>query len=176
MAKLRFKTPKRKGDPMSQQTTETITLEDLTFTMGMLDPWVANEILHAISKVIGPSIGELIGATMAKEDGKDLKDKIEESADLLDKKVNPEFLARGVSKLFQNLDVKTSRWIMEELAKVTVIDGKGKLSGSFQVVFMGRIGLMYKWAAWGLNVQLRSFFETIPDAIRFVGQRSILGE
>jgi hypothetical protein len=155
---------------MSQQDSEKTTIDGLEFTIFMLDPWIANDITHAISKIVGPSLGELAGAVMGS------KDKQGEAKKLLDKKLDPEFAAKGVTELFRNMDASTTRWVMQELAKVTTVTGQGKLSDTFSAVFQGKIGTMYAWLGWALKVQLQSVFGTLSTAIEFYVQRTDLAE
>jgi len=155
---------------MSQQDTESVTIDGVRFTIYMIDPWIANDITHAISKIVGPSLGELAGAVMGSKDASG------EAKKLLDKKLDPEFTAKGVTELFRNMDSSTTKWIMEELAKVTTVEGKGKLSDNFSVVFLGKPGTMYAWLGWALKVQLKSVFGTLSAAIEFYAQRTALVE
>ena len=155
---------------MSQSSSEKTTIDGIGFEIFMMDPWIANDIVHAISKIVGPSLGELAGAVMGS------KDKGAEAKKLLDKNLDPTFTARGVTELFRNMDSSTTKWIMQELAKVTTVDGKGKLDSTFSAVFQGRIGTMYAWLGWALKVQLQSVFGTLSTAIEFYAQRTALAE
>lgn len=162
---------------MSQQTGERTTIDGIEFECFMLDPWVANDILHELFKLVGPSIGDLVGAASAGGDAKSIKETMQDR-ELLGKKLDPALLSQGVSGLFMRLDANTTRSIMERLASVTTVKGgtgSGKLESTFQAVFIGKMGTMYKWAGWALQVQFKSLFGSIPAAIEWFAQRAALG-
>ena len=161
---------------MSQTDTKSITIDGVRFTVHMLDPWVANEILHMLGNLVGPSLGQLVGAVASKSGDQSISQQLAEGKSWAEKKIDPEFLSAGISGLFQRLDPTQTRLIMEQLAAVTTVGEKGRLSETFAAVFQGKIGAMYRWAAFAIKVNFADFFSSIPAAIEFVAQRAALDQ
>ncbi len=159
---------------MSQDSTATTTIDGVTYEMRMLDPWVANEILHALWKVVGPSLGEMIAAATAGGINKEAIAQIrEDSSSLLDRKMDSAMVGSAISGLFTRMDAKQTRVIIEALADKATTDGK-HLPAVFTAVFSGKIGNMYAFASWGLGVQFANFFGSIRNAIEWSVQRAAI--
>lgn len=166
---------------MSQATSlGSTTIEGIEFEIYPLDPWIANEILAELSKIVGPSLGELVGGVFGGGDSSNatIKESISAGASWADAKINPDMLSKSISGLFLRFEASTLRAIMERLAAVTVVKGakeNGKLDQTFQAVFLGKPGAMYHWAGWAIERQFQSVFGSIPAAIEWFGQRAALG-
>jgi len=157
---------------MSQEHSKSTTIDGLSFEMRMLDPWIANEILHALSKVVGPSIGDVVAAASAGGVSRESLEKLKtDSKSLLDSKLDGKMIGSAISGLFMRMNASQSRMIIEYLSDKTTHDGK-HLNGMFAAVFSGKIGTMYKFATWGLGVQFENFFGSISSAISWFVQKA----
>ena len=148
---------------MSQSDSVTVKVGDHTYQCFKLDPWTMNEITHKILNTFGSTAGEFILALLSgKASGKaaDIKKAAAEAAahpaslgSILEKGLDPQHLARGISEALTNLDAAESRWLMEKLAAQTTIEGGGKLSDQWSTHFLGRPLDMYRWALGALRSQ-----------------------
>jgi hypothetical protein len=154
---------------MSQEHVKTTTIDGITFEMRMLDPWVANQILHVLVGIVGPSIGDLVAAATA--GGGESK----EPGSIMDRKVDGALIGAAISSLMSRMDSDQTQVIIQQLAGKTTVDGK-LLTPQIPLIFLGKIGTMYKFAAWGVGVQFANFFGSIPSAIEwFAQQAAIMG-
>ena len=159
---------------MSQETTATTTIDGVTFEMRMLDPWVANEILHTLWAIVGPSLGEMIAAATAGGINKESIATIRDgSSSLLDRKMDPAMVGSAISGLFTRMNAAQTRAIIEALADKTTTDGK-HLPAVLSAVFSGKTGNMYAFASWGLGVQFSNFFGSIQNAISWCVQQAVV--
>lgn len=146
---------------MSQQSSQSTTIDGIEFTSHMLPPFEANEILTALGKIAGPSLAELLGS--ATDEGS------VEAANIFEAGVDGAQLAKAFGGLFTRMDAKQTEDIMRRLARVCTVSGDtigaGKLNETMDVVFIGKLGTMYRWAGWCLGVQFGNFFESVPAAI-----------
>ena len=165
---------------MSQSAEHTTTIDGIGFESKMLDPWIANEILHDLFHIVGPSIGDVMaGIADGKESAEDLEKRAQGLAkeiDPMDQKVNGAMLSSAVTGLFDRMTATQTRDIMEKLAGVTLLTAGGRLSDTFSIVFMGKLGTMYKWAGWSLGVQFGNFFGSMPAAIAWFSQRAAMAK
>jgi hypothetical protein len=158
---------------MSQEAGKKRVIDGIEFEVFMLDPWVANEILHDLFHIFGPSIRDVFGAMDG--DVKSLKEAANDTKDWAEQQINMGSLGSAIGGLFQRMDSNLTKSIMEKLAAVTMVKDKGKLGDQFQLVFLGKLGTMYKWVAFALEVQLADFFGSIPAAMSWFSQRAALG-
>lgn len=148
---------------MSQSDSVTVKVGDHTYQCFKLDPWTMNEITHKILNTFGSAAGELVLALLSgKSGGK--ADQIKKAAaeaaanpanlgSVLEKALDPDHLAKGLSAALTNLDASESRWLMEKLAAQTTIEGGGKLFDQWSTHFLGRPLDMYRWALAALRSQ-----------------------
>ena len=148
----------------------TTTIDEIQFEIFPLDPWIANEVLTKLLGVLGPTIGGAVGAVVG---GADVKGVVNS---LANKKLDPAMLASAIAGFFDRADAQTTRAIMEQLATTTTVIGHGRLSEKFQLVFLGKPGAMYHWAAWAISKQFNSLFKTIPAAIALFDRQAAAPE
>lgn len=136
---------------MSQQDSQSKEIKGHRYTVRMLDPLVANDLLIDIGEIIGPAIGAFVAS-----EGKDHK-------------TNADMIHEGIGGLFRRLSKEKMRETLDELAKVTDVRVKGDkeptLDSIFTVHFRGRVGAMHEWFVFALGVQFADFFDSIQPAI-----------
>ncbi|NIQ91020.1 MAG: hypothetical protein GWM98_04725 [Nitrospinaceae bacterium] len=146
---------------MSQADGITKEIGDHKFTIYYLPPVESHDLLIDLAKMIGPSLGPVLGSV-----GSELSEK--GLAAIMDIELDPEFLSQAASTLFNNLDKPVVKKVMEALRSKTLIDGK-PLDKVFDVVFLGRLDLMYRWFFWGIWVQWGKSFGASDDAVLVPG-------
>jgi hypothetical protein len=142
---------------MPQTSNQSTTIDGVTYTVYMLDPLEANDLMIDIGHVIGPSLGAIVAA---------LKGNDTES--ILDAEPDPELLKEAISGLFQRIEKRKMREIISMLARMTEvnIDGKSpRLDSILAMHFQGRLGKLYEWLWFAMKVQLGDFFDSAKPAI-----------
>jgi Phage tail assembly chaperone protein, TAC len=134
---------------MPQAELKEKVIDEVTYQIGMLPPRKAQVILVDILKVAGPALAAV--ATAVK------------GGSILDADIDFQKVA---SQLALNLDVKTLEAHQNELADVTLANGK-QLRGIFDAHFRGRIMHLYKWHAFALEANFSDF----SDALASVSSR-----
>ena len=126
---------------MSQTDLQTRTIDGVKYGVYMLPPKLARKILVRIFQVLGPSAGEAF------------------------KREEQEILAAIgpiLATLADRLNDDDLDWMMGELAKVSTVElepGKAPSLGQiFDNHFRGRIGRMFKWFAFAVEVQYADFW------------------
>ncbi len=117
----------------------------------MLPPRIANKMFLRIVKTVGPSLGVLIEEL----DEDDVKGGIKGLMDNPD--INGAFIGKVAKELCERLDEDEIERMMDSLAKVTEVEGKGILFKVFDSHFQGMIGELYAWFAFALQVQFGNF-------------------
>lgn len=147
---------------MSQQDSQTKTIDGHTFTVHMLDPFDAQDMLVDISQALGPALGGLAGAASSVLGSKKVDS-------LLDIELGDPKLASSLGSLFAGLEKRKLRELMQTMAEVTIYEGKeksGRLQDVAKVVFAGNLPLMYKWFWFALQVNFENFFDWGQNAIK----------
>lgn len=153
---------------MSQMDGETKTIDGEEFKVLMLDPLTANDLLVDITKVVGPAIASILASVLKSSNSQETLDQL---LDGIKKKHNsdneiPEDLLgdnieRSIIGLIDKIDKDKLREIIKTMESVTSVR-KGNnwpsLSSIFQILFRGKIKLMYRWLAFALRVQFQDFF------------------
>lgn len=147
---------------MAQSDSVAVTVGAHRYQCFKLDPWILNEITHKILNVMGPTIGKVVLSILAsgKDPGavrQDLAEAGGSIGSLLEKQVDLSSVVSGLEEALTRLKAEDSRWLMEQLASQTTIDGGGKLSASFGSHFLGRPLDMYRWALAALKSQYDFF-------------------
>ena len=138
---------------MSQMDCQETVIDAVTYTVYMLPPKAATDMLVDIGKVIGPSLGTILDA--ASEKGG--------ITPLLDMSVNSEFFSKAAGQLFERMDKAVLRSMIDQLAQVSMADGV-KLDSTFDIHFRGRLGSMFQWLTFALKVQFGNFLSALGDA------------
>lgn len=148
---------------MSQQEAHTTTLGDHNYEMFMLPPRKSSRLLTRVAKMVFPALGPLADA-FAAESPEKLKQLQKISKDDLNELVG-DFFGRIGNALSEHVDPDLLDEIYMTLAEVCHVEGR-PLKKEFDIHFMGDLGRMYKWAAWGMQVQWGS---TFPALLQFAG-------
>lgn len=126
---------------MSQSDSQSKTFDGTLYTVYMLPPKTARKILVRVFQVLGPSLGE----AFTRDDEK------------LSAAIGP--IVREFTDRISDEDLD---WIMDALTGVTTISPGGEktiqLRSVFDAQFKGKIGTMFKWFAFALEVQFSDFF------------------
>ena len=138
---------------MSQMDGHKKEIDGVIYTVYMLPPKTAMDMLVDIGKVVGPSLGTIMDA--ASRNGG--------VSELLGMSVTSEFFSKAAGELFQRMDKAVLRSVIGQLAQVSMADGV-KLEDTFDIHFRGKLGSMVKWLAFALKVQFGNFFSALGDA------------
>ena len=141
---------------MSQMDLKTTTIDDVEYSMTMLPPKVARKLLLKIWGIVAPILDGVI------EKNPDIEK-------LAEKKVGLNLLNGAFAASADRLSEADLDWAMNELADITNVhmggDETPKLSRVFDAHFAGKIGIMFRWFAWGLQVQFADFSDMVAGAI-----------
>ncbi len=154
---------------MSQDHSQTTTIDGIEFTSHYIDPWIAHEMLIDLVKLGGPSVGSMIASIAS--DGFS-EERFSKDAAFLDKSLDPAMVEKSISGLFARMDAKLLRKILEQLADVTNVPDHGNLRKAWPVVFQGKPANMYKFGAWALGVQFGNFTGLARSAIEWFAARA----
>jgi hypothetical protein len=119
---------------MSQDYLKTEEIDGHKFEIYMLPPKAALSTLTELGKMLGPALGAL-------SDGKD------------------DAIGDVIKIFFDNVDNPKLISIMDRMADKTIVDGKPLKGSNFDSLFMGKIGLMFKWFIFALRSQYADFLE-----------------
>lgn len=139
---------------MSQTDTQSTTIDGHTFTVAMLDPFVAQDIMVDVVQAIGPALGGVAGAAGSVLGAQKVNS-------LLDIKLDDPKLAAGLTGLFKGLNKAKLRELMRIMMSVTVYEGENgsaKLDKVAAALFRGNLQLMYGWFWFALRVNFADFF------------------
>lgn len=155
---------------MSQNDGETIQIDGADYTVYMLDPMVASDLLADLMAILAPAAASLGGLAALGKDVRsafnELSGPAEGSNPLLDK-VAPG-IERAAAAFFQRFDKQKQREMISILSKVTHVgigEKKVPLDGVFSVQFRGKMGALYRWLWFALKVQYKDFFSSAGGAI-----------
>lgn len=138
---------------MSQMDCQETVIDGVTYSVYMLPPKAAMDMLVDIGKVVGPSLGTILDA--ASEKGG--------ITHLLDMSVNSEFFSKAAGQLFERMDKAVLRSTIDQLVQVSMADGV-KLDSIFEIHFRGKLGSMFQWLTFALKVQFGNFLSALGDA------------
>ncbi len=134
-----------------QSETQTKVISGCTYAVYMLPPRTANKMLIRIVKTVGPSLGVFLDEL----DDDDAKGGL---AALMDNpKIDVAFISKVAKELCERLDENEIESMMDTLAKVSEVEGTGNLLKIFDSHFQGKIGELYAWFAFALQVQFGNF-------------------
>jgi hypothetical protein len=139
---------------MSQSSSEKKTIDGVEYEVFMLDVETAHKTLIKLAKSSLPSVGALVETGGLER--------------LLDSDIQEVGVGGALSRLAKDINHDLLWGVIRDLAEVTTVIGKGKLSTLMATHFHGRLAHMYKWLAFALTVQYRDFsdvFETLRAAI-----------
>lgn len=143
---------------MSQITGKTEKIGDHKYTVHMLSPMVALDLLMDLGSMVGPSLGALVDAVAKGKQGGKVGLEM-----LLDADLSADFFSRAAGELFAHVDKGKVHVVVETLRKISEIDGK-PLDPVFEAHFTGRLGELMRWLAFALRVQYSDFWTALADA------------
>lgn len=143
------------------------TIDGFEYTILMLDPLEASDMLVDLNKMLVPTMAVAAGAVASTPGGiKEMLDGKGAMGASVGKAIS-----QGLVTFVEALDKQTLRSWIDTLSRVTSvrIDGKDpQLNNVFNNHFRGRLGAMYKWLAFALEAQFSDFLSSFKDAIGHV--------
>jgi len=112
-------------------------------------------LFHRLFKMFGPGFGALMDAAS-------------ETGSIQDVDLSSDVVVSGIRSLTENVREADLDHVIDSLKKCTHVGAGGientiPLGGVFELHFSGRIGTMFKWLGWGLQVQYASFFDAFAN-------------
>jgi len=138
-----------------RQATKRIIGEH-TYEVRQLPATPAYLMFLDLSKMVAPSMAAGV-ASVAGGGG---------LAQALEAELNGDFLLRAVEGLVDRLDNAKVQSIIQQLANHTAVvigERKLELAQQFEVQFAGRIGEMFRWLAFALEVNFGDFLSVLKD-------------
>lgn len=135
--------------------TETHVVGNETYIIDQLPASIAFDIFIDTIKVVGPTAGPLVMQVFEMVSS----GKFESFGDVDLRSLDLEKVAR---EFFNGLDKKQLRDMTKQLASVTTVVGKGKLSDLYEIHF-GMHGMLQhmKWLICAYKVQFSDFFDAL---------------
>lgn len=128
---------------MPQDTSKTKDIGGVSYEVFMLPPRVGMSMLVDIGKVVGPALG-LVNA--GSEDGNE-----------------NEMFMKVASTLISGIDKQTLNYVCDKLSEVTHVNGM-PLDKVFDSHFMGKMGSLFQWLVFALEVQYSDFLNALGSA------------
>lgn len=146
---------------MSQQFESSETIGEHTYTVRRLDPFIANDILVDVLKLIGPALGAFGQAAV---ESKDIIGAVLDGPEAGEDPTIGEKIAGALEKLAASLDKQTMRAVMAEFGKVSSVtysDGRSPTlsGGGFTLHFKEHFGEMYPWLLFCFKAQYADFLK-----------------
>ena len=152
---------------MSQKDGVTETIGESKYVMYMLPPIQSHNLLMDVVKMVGPAIGDAVGAIF---DGKPADKEI----DILNMDVPGELISGALTKLFDGVNKKTLEQMISAFRGMTHVDD-APLDKTFDNHFRGELDMMYKWLFWGMKVQWGKSFSALASGASGRGAGAGLG-
>jgi hypothetical protein len=145
---------------MSQIAPNNKTICDRACCMYMLPPMQSHNLLVDFTKMVGPSVGPLLDALTQSPGG---ISNINLDAELVDG-----FFTKSLHNFFTDLNKDVLQNTINAFAAVTTVNG-AILSKTFDSEFQGELDKMYRWLAWGLDVQWGKSFRALVKDVAGLG-------
>ena len=130
---------------MSQLNVETTIIDGHKYEMYPLPPSLSMDLLTDLIAAISPVVSPILSAVF-KGNGS------EADKEILDKEISPDMFSSALQNM-SAANLKTvRRALVSNFEKVTTRDNT-KLENVVEKVYMGNIGEMLQWLAWGCKVQ-----------------------
>lgn len=128
---------------MSQLESTKKTIGENNYEVYMLAPTPSHKLFVEVVKMLGPGAGPIMDVIFS--DGK-----ID-----LDRNVDMGMFSRAMATVCHSLDYEITRKLIEELAKVSTVNGKklGGPTGVFEAHFAGKMDELYTWLVFAMGVQ-----------------------
>lgn len=123
------------------------------YSVEMLTATPAWKLLLKLSKIVGPSIGQIVDASQAAASG---------GKSLLEANIGDAVFGEAVRSLMERMDEAAVESIIKELSGKCEVDvgGQGRsipLSSCFELHFQGRMGALMKWLVFAVKAQYSDF-------------------
>lgn len=141
---------------MTQLSSETKQIGKHKFTVFMLPPFEAQDILIDLGQILGPALAKAAAAAKATQGNS-----------LLEMDIDNPHISSGVSALLQGITKDKMRELVNTMAGVSHCDGT-PLPDVMEMVFRGNLPLMYQWLWFALEVNFRNFTTWLGVAFRSV--------
>lgn len=116
------------------------------FKIYMLPPRIAMATLTELGKMFGPAYAEMFSE---KDDDN---------------------FSKATKLLFDNIDNPKLNAIMDKMAEKTLVDDK-PLKNNFDLIFLGKIGLMMRWFVFAVRSQFSDFLGELTGVLAGLGQK-----
>jgi hypothetical protein len=130
---------------MSQLSVETTTIDGHKYEMFPLPPSLSMDLLTDLVAAVSPVISPILSAVFKGKGG-------EADKEVLDREVSPDMFSKAITNLNASNLKDVRKALVSNFEKVTTRDG-AKLENVVERVYMGNIGEMLQWLAWGCKVQ-----------------------
>lgn len=128
---------------MAQTDSNKKTINGNEYEVYMMPPTPSHELLMELLKMLGPGVGPLIDSAIS---GGNLDP---------NKEVDMGMFSRAMATICHSLDIATTRKLINELAKVTLVNNRklGGQDGIFEAHFVGKMDELYSWLFFAARVQ-----------------------
>ncbi len=130
-----------------QSDSNTKTIGESSYEIFMLPATTGLDVFLDLARIVGPAIGVVF-------DGADLKE-LDTIGDLA---FSGDVFEKAARQIFQAEEKETVKATIKILAAHTHVDGK-KLGDTFEAHFQGKIGEMFKWLVFALEVNYSDFLD-----------------
>lgn len=141
--------------------TEDREIAGSVYRVSQLKATKALGLLTELAKMLGPTLGILADAAGNEKGKLDL-------ASIGNIKVGGDVFGRAVGALVERIDSARVQTLIKELAAVTEVAPEGSdkflpLPGVFELHFAGRMGGLFKWLKFALEVQFSDFLSSLAE-------------
>lgn len=136
---------------MPQNHSQSTEIGGHRYTVSMLDPLTAEDLLVLVVNVVGPSIGAVAGSVKSENEP-----------------VPREAIEAAIAGFCQRISKAQLREVIAMLTPVTTVEIAGKtpaLDRIFSEHFRGRLGALNRWLLFAIKVQLGDFFDSAAGGI-----------
>ncbi len=146
-------------DVQDSQKARTKEIDGYTYTVGMMEPMAAFDLLQDMLKILAPVSGGAVHMVSNEGVGKLMAAATEAGLDDVPlTNTDGKVFGDAVTRLFSNWDKSVFKRACDEMAKVTLVAPGGKMTPILSAHFQGRLGSMLKWLAFALGTNYRSLF------------------
>ena len=143
---------------MTQQHSQSKEIGGQHYTVMMLDPLLAEDLLVTVVNVIGPSLGIAAGVVATDSAG----------GTPMDNRATPAAVEGAISSFCHQVTKERMREVIALLTPVATVEINGKtpaLDNIFSEHFRGRLGKLNEWLVFAIKVQLGDFFDSAAPGI-----------
>jgi len=142
---------------MSQKDPVTKQIGDNNFEMYPLPPSVSMDLLIDVVSVLSPVVAPILNGIFS---GKSDADKEE----ILEKEIDADLFLDALKSLKPQELKRVKNDLIKGLSQVTHVNGKS-IDRAFEALFLGDIGSLLQWLAWGMKVQWGKSLSALGDVL-----------